>query len=68
MHVRWFRRDGSPDGSEGYAQVSEFPKGGETTDLEPFNFTLLGQGTPLDIANPVTTPPARGAAAASGGK
>ncbi|MEV7092829.1 hypothetical protein AB0M80_08265 [Amycolatopsis sp. NPDC051045] len=71
VHVRWYRRDGSPDASEGYAQVSEFTKGGETTDLEPFNFTLLGQGEPLEIANPVTTPPAGGTAAAattSGGK
>ncbi|GAA1029762.1 hypothetical protein GCM10009565_62260 [Amycolatopsis albidoflavus] len=65
VHVRWYRRDGSPDASEGYAQVSEFEKGGETTDLEPFNFTLLGQGAPLEIANPATVPPAGAAAAAS---
>jgi hypothetical protein len=70
VHVRWYRRDGSPDASEGWAQVSDFEKGGETTDLEPFTFSLLGQGAPLEIPNPATTPPSGGALAAtsSGGK
>lgn len=54
IHVRWYRRDGSPDAYEGTATVSGFTKGGNVTDLEPFNFTLNGQGAPLDIANPAT--------------
>ncbi len=53
IKVRWYRRDGAPDAYEGVCTVSEFTKGGSTTDLEPFNFTLLGQGAPLEIANPV---------------
>lgn len=51
--VRWYRRDGAPDAQEGTATVSGFTKGGSRTDLEPFNFTLNGQGTPVEIANPV---------------
>lgn len=66
VHVRWYRRDGAPDASEGVAQVSDFEKGGSTTDLEPFKFSLLGSGAPIEIANPATAPPA--AAATNGGK
>jgi hypothetical protein len=50
--VRWFRRDGAPDAFQGVATVSGFARGGSTTDLEPFNFTLNGQGAPVEIANP----------------
>jgi hypothetical protein len=52
--VRWYRRDGAPDAYQGTATVSGFAKGGSTTDLEPFNFTLNGQGAPVEIANPST--------------
>ncbi|MGI5293146.1 phage tail tube protein [Nonomuraea polychroma] len=53
IKVRWYRRDGAPDAYEGVCTVSEYTKGGSVTDLEPFNFTLLGQGAPVEIANPV---------------
>lgn len=53
--VRWYRRDGAPDAYQGVATVSGFTKGGSTTDLEPFNFTLNGQGAPVEIANPATS-------------
>lgn len=52
IHVRWYRRDGSPDAYEGDCTVNEFTKGGEVTDLEPFSFTLNGQGEPVEITNP----------------
>jgi len=55
LRVRWYRRDGSPDAYEGTATVSGFTKGGSTTDLEPFNFTLNGQGAPSEIPNPSIT-------------
>lgn len=55
--VRWYRRDGSPDAYQGVATVSGFTKGGSVTDLEPFNFTLNGQGAPVEITNPATNPP-----------
>ncbi|GGM65215.1 hypothetical protein GCM10012275_39710 [Longimycelium tulufanense] len=54
IRVRWYRRDGAPDAYEGTATVSGFTKGGATTDLEPFSFTLNGQGAPVEIPNPVT--------------
>jgi hypothetical protein len=57
LRVRWYRRDGSPDAYEGVSTVSGFTKGGSSTDLEPFNFTLNGQGAPVEITNPATTPP-----------
>lgn len=50
--VRWYRRDGAPDAFQGVATVSGFTRGGSTTDLEPFNFTLNGQGAPVEITNP----------------
>jgi hypothetical protein len=56
IKVRWYRRDGAPDAYQGVCTVSEYTKGGEVTDLEPFNFTLLGQGAPEEITNPVVTP------------
>ncbi|MFI6886754.1 phage tail tube protein [Streptosporangium canum] len=52
IQVRWYRKDGAPDANQGVATVSEFTKGGAVTDLEPFNFTLLGQGKPVEIENP----------------
>jgi hypothetical protein len=58
ISVRWYRRDGSPDAYQGTATVSGFTKGGAVTDLEPFNFTLNGQGSPKEIPNPATNPPA----------
>lgn len=64
IRVRWYRRDGSPDAYEGTATVSGFTKGGAVTDLEPFNFTLNGQGIPVEITNPATGP--GGAAAVAG--
>jgi hypothetical protein len=54
IRVRWYRRDGAPDAQEGTATVSGFTKGGSRTDLEPFNFTLNGQGAPVEITNPAT--------------
>jgi hypothetical protein len=54
--VRWYRRDGAPDAYEGAATVSGLTSGGATTDLEPFNFTLNGQGMPIEITNPTTQP------------
>ncbi|GAA2772779.1 phage tail tube protein [Saccharopolyspora taberi] len=54
ISVRWYRRDGSPDAYQGTANVTDFTKGGEVTDLEPFSFTLAGQGEPVEIANPGT--------------
>ncbi|WP_433355633.1 phage tail tube protein [Microtetraspora malaysiensis] len=56
IKVRWYRRDGAPDAYEGVCTVSDFVKGGSVTDLEPFSFTLNGQGAPVEIANPVTAP------------
>lgn len=54
LRVRWYRKDGSPDAYEGVSTVSGFTKGGGKTDLEPFNFTLNGQGAPVEIPNPAT--------------
>lgn len=53
VHVRWYRRDGAPDAYEGRAAVEYKGAGGETTDLEPFEVELLGQGKPVEIDNPV---------------
>ncbi|GAB3467094.1 phage tail tube protein [Actinophytocola sediminis] len=55
--VRWYRRDGSQDAYQGVATVSGFTKGGAVTDLEPFNFTLNGQGAPVEITNPANEAP-----------
>ncbi|MDF5756660.1 phage tail tube protein [Spongiactinospora sp. TRM90649] len=52
VHVRWYRRDGAPDAFEGIAGVQYSGGGGETTDLEPFEVELLGQGKPEPIDNP----------------
>ncbi|SDL73128.1 hypothetical protein SAMN05421874_12823 [Nonomuraea maritima] len=56
IKVRWYRRDGAPDAFEGTCTVTDYTEGGETTDLEPFSFTLLGQGAPEEIENPLVTP------------
>ncbi len=56
IQVRWYRRDGAPDAYQGTCTVSDFTKGGSSTDLEPFNFKLNGQGAPVEIENPVTAP------------
>ncbi|MFB8763841.1 phage tail tube protein [Nocardiopsis alba] len=58
VHIRWFRRDGAPDAYEGMASVALGGSGGATTDLEPFNFTLNGQGAPEEISNPADDEPA----------
>ncbi|WP_171074366.1 phage tail tube protein [Nonomuraea basaltis] len=52
-HLRWYRKDGSPDAFEGVAAVQYKGAGGEVTDLEPFECELTGQGKPLAITNPV---------------
>ncbi|GGK90216.1 hypothetical protein Ppa06_58260 [Planomonospora parontospora subsp. parontospora] len=52
IEVRWYRKDGSPDAYQGFAAVDYKGGGGETTDLEPFAFDLLGQGEPTEIENP----------------
>ncbi|MEU6783386.1 hypothetical protein AB0L65_20595 [Nonomuraea sp. NPDC052116] len=56
IKVRWYRRDGAPDAYQGVCTVTDYTEGGETTDLEPFSFTLLGQGAPTEITNPLVTP------------
>jgi hypothetical protein len=53
VEVRWFRRDGAPDAYQGWAAVDYKGGGGKTTDLEPFELELIGQGTPVEITNPV---------------
>ncbi|MEU7855262.1 hypothetical protein [Nonomuraea sp. NPDC049141] len=53
---RWYRRDGSDEAYRGVCQVSEYTVGGEKTDLEPFSFTLLGQGEDEEIDNPLVAP------------
>jgi hypothetical protein len=68
VQVRWYRRDGAPDAYQGTATVSDFEKGGEVKDLEPFNFKLNGQGSPIEIPNPATNPPQSGSLAADNGK
>lgn len=52
VKVRWYRRDGAPDAYEGRGSVTEFELGGETTDLEPFTFTIAAQGEAVEITNP----------------
>ncbi|WP_336214383.1 phage tail tube protein [Nonomuraea sp. LPB2021202275-12-8] len=52
VHVRWYRRDGSPDAYEGTAAVQYGGGGGEVTDLEPFEVELTGQGKPIQVENP----------------
>jgi hypothetical protein len=48
--------------------VSGFTKGGAVTDLEPFNFTLNGQGAPVEITNPANETGGAGVAAAETAK
>ncbi|MFI6485154.1 phage tail tube protein [Nonomuraea sp. NPDC050663] len=50
--VRWYRKDGSPDAFTGTVAVQYKGGGGETTDLEPFEAELSGQGKPVAITNP----------------
>lgn len=50
--VRWYRKDGAPDAYTGYAAVQWGGGGGSVTDLEPFSFTLNGQGKRTAITNP----------------
>jgi hypothetical protein len=52
VEVRWYRRDGSPDAYQGWAAVDYKGGGGKTTDLEPFELELIGQGAPIEITNP----------------
>ncbi|MEV0236872.1 hypothetical protein [Nonomuraea sp. NPDC050786] len=56
IEVRWYRRDGSDEAYKGVCQVNEYTVGGEKTDLEPFSFTLLGQGEDEEIDNPLVAP------------
>lgn len=52
VEVRWYRKDGAPDAYTGYAAVQWGGGGGSVTDLEPFSFTLNGQGKRTAITNP----------------
>lgn len=52
VSARWYRRDGAPDAFEGNAAVDYKGAGGKTTDLEPFEVELIGQGAPVPITNP----------------
>ncbi len=52
VEARWYRRDGSPDAFQGFAAVDYKGAGGKTTDLEPFEVELIGQGAPTPITNP----------------
>lgn len=53
VECRWYRKDGAPDAYTGSAAVDYKGGGGKTTDLEPFEVELIGQGAPVEIANPV---------------
>jgi hypothetical protein len=44
IDIRYYRKDGSPDAYRGYVTVEYGGGGGPVTGLEPFNFTLGGQG------------------------
>lgn len=44
IEIRYYRRDGAPDAWQGYVTVDYGGGGGGVTALEPFNFTLGGQG------------------------
>ncbi|MEV4245227.1 hypothetical protein AB0J63_17650 [Streptosporangium canum] len=52
ISIRYYRRDGAPDAWEGSVNVQYGGGGGATTALEPFNFTLGGQGERTAITNP----------------
>ncbi|MFI6909653.1 phage tail tube protein [Nonomuraea sp. NPDC050394] len=52
LHVRWYRKDGAPDAYEGWGTVDYKGGGGKTTDLEPFDAEVIGQGKPVEITNP----------------
>ena len=65
ISVRWYRRDGAPDAYEGRASVKLGGSGGSVTDLEPFNFTLSGQGEPVEITNPANDTAPEGASTLS---
>lgn len=51
-HVRWYKRDGSDEAYEGFANVSWEPGGGGTADLESVTVNLTGKGARVDITNP----------------
>ncbi|MFC3980167.1 phage tail tube protein [Streptosporangium sp. NPDC001559] len=52
IEIRYYRRDGAPDAWQGLVSVQYGGGGGPTTGLEPFNFTLGGQGARTAITNP----------------
>ncbi|GGS88522.1 phage tail tube protein [Nonomuraea spiralis] len=52
IEVRYYRRDGAPDAWQGNVSVQYGGGGGGVTALEPFNFTLSGQGKRASITNP----------------
>lgn len=53
IEIRYYRRDGAPDAWQGSVSVQYGGGGGGVTALEPFNFTLNGQGERTSIDNPV---------------
>ncbi|TYB50235.1 hypothetical protein FXF51_56765 [Nonomuraea sp. PA05] len=52
IEIRYYRRDGAPDAWQGDVTVDYGGGGGGVTELEPFNFTLNGQGERTAITNP----------------
>ena len=54
-HCRIYDRDGGPEAWTGFAEVQWENQGGEVTDLETVNVTLVGKGAPTFITNPNAT-------------
>ncbi|MGW4469666.1 phage tail tube protein [Nonomuraea sp. NPDC004354] len=52
VQIRYYRRDGDPKAWMGYVSVEYKGGGGEVKNLEPFSFTLHGQGERVPITNP----------------
>jgi hypothetical protein len=52
--VRYYRRDGDAQAWSGTVSVEYKGGGGEVKNLEPFSFTLHGQGERTSITNPST--------------
>jgi hypothetical protein len=51
-HFRLYDRDGGPEAWTGFGEVQWENQGGEVTDLETANITLVGKGAPTFITNP----------------
>lgn len=49
IEIRYYRRDGAPDAWQGNANVQPGGGGGATTVLEPFNFTLGGRKSRVEL-------------------